>query len=134
MPEADFRVGSGWALDFDDASMDLVCSNTVFSSITDAEARAGLAREILRTVRPDGAVLVYDFRVSHPANPNTVGIGMRKLARLFPGAVIRSRSLILAPPLARPLAKVSARLASVVEALAPFLRTHAMHLIRPRGA
>lgn len=134
VPQADFRLGSGWALDVDDRSMDLVCANTVFSSIIDGEARARLASEMLRVVRPAGAILVYDFRVSHPANPDTVGIPSREVARLFPEAAIRSRSLILAPPLARPLAHLSTTFVSALEAIAPFLRTHAMHLIRPRSA
>ncbi len=128
-PVIDFRVGSGWALPFDRASMDLVCANTVFSSILDPDARDVLAGEIRRVMKPDGCALIYDFRVSHPRNPDTVGIGRSEVRRLFTTFEARTRSLTLAPPIARPLTRASVGLARLVEAGAPFLRTHAVHLL-----
>ncbi len=128
-PVIDFRVGSGWALPFDGASMDLVCANTVFSSIPDPNARDVLAAEIRRVMKPDGWALIYDFRMSHPRNPDTVGIGRSEVRRLFTSLEARTRSLTLAPPIARPLTRVSVGLARLVEAGAPFLRTHAVHLL-----
>ena len=128
-PVIDFRIGSGWALPFERGSMDLVCANTVFSSIPDPDARDVLAGEIGRVMKPDGWALIYDFRVSHPRNPDTVGIGRSEVRRLFPSLGARTRSLTLAPPIARPLTRVSVGLARLVEAGAPFLRTHAVHLL-----
>lgn len=130
-PQVDFRVGSGWSLPFDDGAMDLVFAQTVFSSIIDAGARVALAREMARVLALRGHVLVYDFRVSHPRNRDTVGVGAKEIIRLFPGRPVTSRSLTLAPPVARPVARVSAGLARGVEALLPFLRTHLMHRVDP---
>lgn len=129
LPGADLRVGSGWALPFADASMDLVTANTVFSSILDPEARRALAGEMLRVLAPGGLVLVYDFWVSHPRNPDTVGVSRREVLRLFPSCSVTTRRLTLAPPLARPLARVWPAAARLLERAAPLLCTHALHRI-----
>lgn len=129
-PQLDWRVGGDGALPYADGSMDLVSAHMVFSSILDANARTRLATQMARVLRRDGLVLVYDFRISHPRNPDTVGIGQREIARLFPGFRHHCRSLTLAPPLQRPAARVSPLLAHLLEATLPFLRSHLLHVVR----
>jgi len=132
-PHIDLRVGSGWQLPFESASMDLVTAHTVFSSVPNGEARQQLAHEMARTLNGNGRILIFDFRVSRPGNRDTVGIGRKEIHRLFPGFQLVSRTLNLAPPLLRTIAPVSAALAVVLEALCPFLRTHAMYFLEPSG-
>ncbi len=129
-PQIAFSVSNGWPLHFDDSTMDLVLANTVFSSILDAEARAMLAKEMMRVVRPSGILLIYDFRIRDPRNRDTVGIGMNEIKRLFPGMITRFRTVSLAPPLQRPLVKWSPLLAHAVEAFLPLLRTHMLCTLR----
>jgi SAM-dependent methyltransferase len=102
----------------------------VFSSILDAPARQALAQEMLRVLKPGGYVFVYDFRISHPQNPDTTGIRKAEIRRLFPGLPFQVHSLTLAPPLARRLAPLSPVLAHILEAWCPFLRTHALYLLQ----
>jgi SAM-dependent methyltransferase len=128
-PHIDYRQGSGWQLPFEDGSMDLVSAHTVFSSILNAEARAGLAREMSRVMAPRGCILIHDFRVRHPLNPDTTAIRRSEIRRLFPKFKLYSRSVTLAPPIARRLAPAALWLAEVVEALCPLLRTHNMNLL-----
>lgn len=133
-PQIDYRQGSGWRLPFPDGAMDLVSAHTVFSSILDGEARVCLAREMVRILAPNGKVLIFDFRISHPLNADTIGISAGAIQRLFPGFVQRSRSLLLAAPIARRVAPISPLLAAAMEALCPPLRTHTMCLLeRPPG-
>lgn len=126
----DLRAASGFSIPYGDGRFDLVSANTLFSSIPDAGARDALAGEMARVLKNDGAVLIYDYRISHPQNPDTVGIGANEVARLFPGFYVISKSVTLAPPIARPLARVSPLLAFAVETVFPFLRTHAIHLLK----
>jgi len=126
----DFQIASGYEIPFSDSSMDLVSAHTVFSSILDASARKALAGEIVRVLRPGGRVLVYDYRVSDPRNPDTVGIRKSEIRRLFPGFSLSLRSLTLAPPIARRIAPVSPLLAHLLESSFPFLRTHLICLLR----
>lgn len=130
LPDADLQVGSGWALPFPDGSMHLVCANTVLSSIREADARRALAEEMRRVLGPSGALLIYDFRISHPLNPETVGVGRSTVRELFQPMEVVTGTLTLAPPLARPLAALSPGMTRAVGAAMPFLRTHAMHLVR----
>jgi len=93
-----------------------------------------LAREMVRILAPNGKVLIFDFRISHPLNADTIGISAGAIQRLFPGFVQRSRSLLLAAPIARRVAPISPLLAAAMEALCPPLRTHTMCLLeRPPG-
>jgi SAM-dependent methyltransferase len=132
-PEIDHRVGSGWQLPFDNAAMDLVTAHTVFSSILNADARQSLAAEMVRVLAPQGCILIFDFRISHPRNRDAIGIRKSEIRRLFPSFQLYSRSLELAPPLARRIAPVSPVVALALEALCPLLRTHSMHLLQSQG-
>lgn len=128
-PHIDFRITSGWPIPFADQSMDLVSANTVFSSILDPEARFGLAKEMIRVVRSEGIILIYDFRISHPRNPDTIGIRKNEIHRLFHGFKVQMQTVTLAPPIQRRIAPLSSLLAHACEALLPFLRTHAVYLL-----
>lgn len=131
-PHIDLQVSPGWPLPFESGSMDCACAFTVFSSVLDAGARSRLAEEMRRVVRPTGLILLYDFWISDPRNPDTIGIGLAEVRRLFPGHRIRRRSVTLAPPLQRRLCRASPTLSHLIEAVFPFLRTHALYLIERR--
>lgn len=124
-----FQTASGYAIPRPDATMDLVSAHTVFSSILDENARNALAGEIIRVLKPGGRILIYDYRISDPRNPDTIGIGKAEICRLFPGLAVKRRTLTLAPPIARRLAHYSPLLVHTLEAFIPFLRTHALYLI-----
>lgn len=128
-PQVDVRESEG-SIPFEANTMDIVSAYTVFSSIPVESARRGLAAEMSRVLRKNGLLLIYDFRISDPRNPDTVGIGAREIRHLFPAFEHRERSLTLAPPLQRPLARMSPLLAHIAEAMLPFLRTHALHVLR----
>lgn len=129
-PHIDFRVSEGWPLPFENGSMDFVSAFTVFSSILAADARLALAHEMQRVLRSNGLMLLYDFRISRPDNPDTVGIGSAEVRRLFPGYQIKRRLVTLAPPLHRRLSRLSPAAAHLVAASCPVLRTHALYLLR----
>jgi SAM-dependent methyltransferase len=128
-PGIDYQIASGWLIPFSDASMDMVFANTVFSSITDPPARKILAKEMTRILRPTGHIMVFDFRISHPLNKDTVGIRRSEIKRIFPEFDLKIRSLILLPPLARKLAKISPLLVGLIELTLPFLRSHAIYFL-----
>ena len=128
-PNLQFRVATGWEIPFPNDCMDVVSANTVFSSVLDTKARQALASEMLRVVKPDGGIAIYDFFISHPRNPDTVGIGSKEISRLFPGMNLKVRTLTLAPPIARRIVPWSPLLAHVIEVLIPFFRTHALYFL-----
>jgi ubiquinone/menaquinone biosynthesis C-methylase UbiE len=129
LPRADLRTGSASHLDWPDQSFDLVAQFTMISSVTDQSSRRACLDEMERVLKPDGAILWYDF-LWNPLNRATRGLTMGEVRRLFPRAAIDFRRVTLLPPLARLLAPVSPALCRTLEAVT-LLRTHYLALIRP---
>lgn len=102
-----------------------VLAFTLFSSVLDTAFRTALAQRMWQWVAPGGGVLVYDFTVGNPRNPDVQGVPLREVQRLFPDAQITSRRLTLAPPLARRLpGALLAPAAVLLPAVLPIARTH----------
>jgi ubiquinone/menaquinone biosynthesis C-methylase UbiE len=128
LPRAHFAVGNAANLPFGNACFDVVTQLTLFSSFLDAELRRAAAHEMWRVLCPGGFVLWYDFRYPNPRNRDVRPIGRSEIASLFPDAAIDLRSVTLAPPLSRSLARGSS-VVSELAALLPVLRTHYAALI-----
>ncbi|MGZ8321262.1 MAG: class I SAM-dependent methyltransferase [Telluria sp.] len=111
-------------------SFDLVSANTVFSSILDESARTALAQEMWRVLKPGGWCLVFDFRYNNPANPNVRKVTRAELQSWWPGSAWHYRTLLLAPPVSRRLARAPRLAAELLEALVPPLRSHFVWMAR----
>jgi len=115
--------GDALGLRLPEGSFDIVLVSTVFTSVLDESFRAQLAKKIWSLVRPNGAVLWYDFIYNNPSNPDVTAIPRRHVLELFPGARALSHKVTLAPPIARFVCRVHPPLYSLFN-LFPFLRTH----------
>jgi len=113
--------GDACAAPIADASQQAVLAFTVFSSLLDPAYRQQFARTLWRWVAPGGGVLVYDFVVNNPHNPDVRKLPLSELRALFPGARLQSRRLTLAPPVAR---RLPAGLIAPASLLLHPLRTH----------
>jgi SAM-dependent methyltransferase len=127
-PHIDVRVANAAELPFEDDAFDLASAFTVFSSILDPGLRSAVAREILRVLRPGGALIWYDFW-TNPVNDAVEGLGLDEVRRLFGRDPVETRRVTLAPPLARRLAPRSLLLCELLGKI-PLLRTHWLALIR----
>ena len=108
-------------------SQDLVLQSTVFSSILDDALQQRLADAMWRWLKPDGAIVWYDFTVDNPRNPDVRGVPMKRVRALFPAGRFTERRVTLAPPLARAFPAAYPLLN-----LLPLLRTHRLVLIEKR--
>ena len=113
--------GDACAAPVEAASQQAVLAFTVFSSLLDPGYRQQFAQTLWRWVAPGGGVLVYDFVVNNPHNPDVRKLPLSELRALFPGAMLQSRRLTLAPPVAR---RLPAGLIAPAALLLPPLRTH----------
>ena len=129
LPAADLRLGDARELPWPDASFNLVTQFTVFTSILHQEVKRKIADEMLRVLKPGGAILWYDFRYNNPRNPHVRGIGAREIRSLFPGCEVKLHSVTLAPPVARRTVPFSWLMALALEKLPP-PRTHYLGVIR----
>ena len=101
------------------------------TSILDPALERAVAQEMLRVLKPDGAVLWFDFRFNNPWNPHVRGIGASRIGALFPDCAIELAPVLLAPPIGRLIAGWSWPLAEILSAI-PLLRTHYVGLIRKK--
>jgi SAM-dependent methyltransferase len=118
----------GGHLPFVSDCMDLVVQSTAFSSILDAKLQERLAAEMLRVLRPGGAILWCDLAIDNPANPDVRAVSARRLRELFPQAHIRAHRGILALPLLRRLRWGIPRVALLLESV-PLLCGHLLACI-----
>lgn len=120
---ADLRVGDARRMPWADDTFGLVVTWTVFSSILDEAAREAVAAEVVRVLKPGGALLYYDFAWNNPRNPHVRGVSAREVRRIFAGLDGSICSATLAPPLARIFAPRSWLVATALDSI-PFLRSH----------
>lgn len=93
-------TANGQHLPFPAGSFDLELQFTAFSSILDPATRQDMASEMLRLLKPGGGILWYDF-IWNPLNPQTEGLPLAQVKKLFPGTLLTPRRVTLVPPLAR---------------------------------
>lgn len=117
---------------FADGCVDLVCANTVFSSVLDSDARARLGAEMWRTLAPGGWCMVFDFRYDNPRNAQVRRVGRAELLAMWPGAAWHYRTLLLAPPIARRLVRAPRLLRDALAAVPP-LRSHFILMVQKPG-
>lgn len=129
IPGARFEAGDASQLSLVAGSLDLACQFTAFSSVLDDSMRHSIASEMIRIVKPGGAIISYDLGVGNPKNSAVAPISRETAQHLFPGCRIDIERVTLAPPLARMVAPHSWTLALFLERI-PFLRSHNLMLIR----
>ncbi len=130
---ADLRIGDARNMPWADDTFALVVTWTVFSSILSETARRAVAAEIVRVLKPGGALLYYDFAWNNPRNPHVRGVSAGEVRRLFAGLDGSISSVTLAPPLARLVAPHSWLIATALDCI-PFLRSHRMAVLIKKPA
>lgn len=127
-PSIGYTMASGAQLPFPDETFDLTVQFTVFTSVLDAQVRSAIATEILRTLKRTGKFIWYDFAYNNRRNSSVRGMSRRAMRSLFPGCRFRFWSVTLAPPIARPAARIHPFLYRALSEIR-FLRSHFMCLV-----
>jgi SAM-dependent methyltransferase len=130
-PALEFELGNAERLAFGDGTVDLVMAFTVFSSIFDSVMAAHVGAEIIRVLRPGGALLWYDMRYQS-SNRNVHPVGRALVRKLFPGLEGELATVTLLPPLARRLGPLTSFGYPSLSRVPP-LRSHLLGLLRKPG-
>lgn len=128
-PDISFTEGDVAQLPFGDATFDVALQSTVFTSVLNPGKKYSMASEIVRTLRPGGHLIWYDFIYSNPENRNVQGIKAREIRELFRGCQLQFHRVTLAPPIGRVAARFSPLLCKVLWSI-PLLRTHYLCFVR----
>lgn len=119
LPSSGLECANGQSLPFPNSSFDLVLQFTAFSSILDNEIKKQMACEMLRVLKPDGAIIWYDFWLN-PTNKQTKGITPKEIRELFPNCIFDFHRITLAPPIASRVVPISWSLALLLESMKVF--------------
>ena len=128
-PNIRVHAGSAEHIPEPDGVFDLSLAFTLFSSVPEEAVSTRIAAELVRITRPGGLIVVYDMR-RKSRNPGVHPVGKQDLRRWFPGCKMLSRSITLAPPLARRATAAAPWLSGPLAAFPP-LRSHLITIIRP---
>lgn len=126
-----YTLADGRHIPFPDSTFDTVLCSLVVSNFLDTQVRTDVLSEVVRVLRPRGAVLYFDLARDSPTNRHIRGLRLREVRSLLPDFVFRGQRVVLAPPIARRL-EMRSRLISALELVRP-LRTHIAGVFyRPR--
>jgi ubiquinone/menaquinone biosynthesis C-methylase UbiE len=114
-------------LPFQDASFDLSCLFTVFSSVFDLGLRDHIAQEVTRIIKDGGYLLWYDMCYSKSAN--TRAIKASEIVSLFPNLEPVYRKKIHSSWISR-VAKHSFLMCDILDLLPIFRKTHNLFLLK----
>lgn len=105
LPGMDLQAGDATAMPYEDATFDLVCEQFCFCHIPDDTTKEAVAAEMMRVVKPDGAIIVMDWRMVSPKRM-IYGTSRARMGELFGGYEVAARyPAQLWPPLGRRLSK-----------------------------
>ena len=112
-------------------AFDLVSAHTVFSSILDNDVRKSLALDMWNKIKPNGWLMVFDFRYNTPYNDNVRKVSRKELNQLWPHSKEQFiQTGLLVPPLSRRIIKNNFWFAELLTVLFPFTRTHFIYMAR----
>ncbi|MGA2255758.1 MAG: class I SAM-dependent methyltransferase [Thermoguttaceae bacterium] len=133
-PQINLIHGDACCLDVANDTFDLVFESTMFAVVTDDDLSMRLAREMVRVCKPDGYLLLVDWRIPNPRDPGYRALTKRRLSALF-GLGKQTHRVgtyrgALVPPLGRLLSKWFPAGYFLVAAVFPFLVWQVAHLLR----
>jgi ubiquinone/menaquinone biosynthesis C-methylase UbiE len=123
-PALNFTLGDATAMEYPSDSFDLAMESTMFVQITDEAMASGIAREMVRVVKPGGYIMLTDWRYSF-GRKGYLAVSPERIAPLFSVGtktrVICRKHGALLPPLGRALSRYLPSLYFPVCGLFPFL-------------
>jgi SAM-dependent methyltransferase len=124
LPTLNLTHGDATRMEYESGSFDLVMESTMFIQMTDESTSQGIASEMLRVVKPDGYIMLTDWRYSF-GRPGYQALSPNRIARLFgvgtrTSVVSRTHGALI-PVLGRALSRYCSWLYFPVCALFPLL-------------
>ena len=107
-PALNLTHGDASRMDYEPDSFDLAMESTMFIQLTDESIAQAIAHEMLRVVKPNGCIMLTDWRYSF-GHREYRAVSASRIARLFgvgtrTSVVCRTRGALI-PPLGRALSR-----------------------------
>jgi SAM-dependent methyltransferase len=118
-PGMQLKVGDATAMPYADRSFDLVCEQFCFCHVPDDDAKADIAREMMRVSR--GFILIHDWRMGSSSR-KLYGVSKARIRGWFPGWDIAARFRSqLWPPIGRPISRLAPMLYDLARLAGPLV-------------
>jgi SAM-dependent methyltransferase len=124
-PGLHFQCMDASSLKFPDATFDIVQESMIFLQMTDQELDKQVAQQMIRVTKPNGYLLLSDWRYGKPGTSEFEPMNQVRIARLFKvGSQTSIRKVLpgaLVPPVGRFLSKNLPSMYFAASSLIPFL-------------
>jgi len=108
-PNLNFVCDDAASMPYESNMFDLVMESTMFVQITDEKLSQKISQEMLRVTKPDGYILLIDWRYGKPGNDNYLAVSQKRITKLFSvgslSDVVCQQSGALVPPIGRAVSK-----------------------------
>ena len=133
-PRVTFACVDATRLEFGDETFDIAMESTMFLQLTDDAVARRIAGEMIRVTKPEGALLVSDWRYGKPGSREFKAVSARRIADLYQVGtrtrVVKTFRGPLIPPVGRFLSKHLPSCYFAVQALLPVLAGHVITVLR----
>src|SRR5262249_25669289 len=133
-PVVTYECMDATRLAFDDEAFDLAMESTMFLQMTDDEIAGRIASEMLRVTKPEGLLLLSDWRNAKPGSKEFRAESKRRIADLYSVGtqtkVVKTFRGPLIPPIGRFFSKHLPSGYFIVQALFPVLVGHMITILR----
>lgn len=136
-PNLNLILGDASKMQFENNTFDLVYESTMFATLPDDNLCKSIADEMIRVCKVGGYILLVDWRIPKPNNPNYNALTKKKLAYFFETdsktKLITTEKGALIPPLGRFLSKNIPSIYFLICKMFPFLVGQVAYLLRKRN-
>lgn len=135
-PNSKWVVGDASHMAFPDNNFDIVSEFTMFATLPDDSLSSKIAAEMIRVCKPEGFLLLVDWRTTKPLDPSYSALTQTRLRKLFFSSdkveLVGTYRGALIPPLGRFLSKYFPGAYFSISSLFPFLSAQVVYLVRKR--
>jgi SAM-dependent methyltransferase len=136
-PQATVLFADASQMPLADESFDLVYESTLFATLSERSLRQRVASEMIRVCKPNGYLLLVDWRVRNPFDAGSGKLNRRELQQLF-GAGTTTRLLAVArgaliPPLGRLLSAYAEPFYFLIAGLLPALVGQVVYVLQKQS-
>lgn len=133
-PNANFVLCDASKMQFENNTFDLVYESTLFATLPDDTLCKSIANEMIRVCKVGGHILLIDWRIPKPNNPNYNALTKKKLTSFFEigssTKFIAMEKGALVPPIGRFLSKNIPSIYFLISRIFPFLVGQVAYLLK----
>jgi ubiquinone/menaquinone biosynthesis C-methylase UbiE len=137
-PNLHFVCDNAISMPYESNMFDLVMESTMFVQLTDEELSQKISQEMLRVTKPNGYILLIDWRYGKPRNKNYLAVSNKRITKLFSvgslSDVVCQQKGALVPPVGRAISRYLPSAYFLLRAILPILVGSKVTLLKKRNA